>query len=96
MEIVSNLQFPPLFHENNAYAIGATSSGGYGSQPEKVWSNRSQRGVDMPLNEAEASVVDQYNEGTGLGEKKIQDANEGRDILFEDEWGIEQGAGKDF
>lgn len=50
----------------------------------------------MPLNEAEASVIDQFDEGTGLGQKIIQDTNEGRDILFEDEWGIEQGAGKDF
>jgi len=48
------------------------------------------------LNEAEASVIDQFDEGTGLGQKIIQDTNEGRDILFEDEWGIEQGAGKDF
>jgi len=53
----------------------------------------------MPLNEAEASVVDQFSGETGFGEGMIQDVihvNEGRDALFEDEWGIEQGAGKDF
>ena len=32
---------------------------------------------------------------TGLREEMIQDVNEGRDALFEDEWGIEQGAGQD-
>ena len=50
----------------------------------------------MPLNEAEASVVDQFSGETALGEELIQDVNVGRDGLFEDEWGIEQGAGKDF
>jgi hypothetical protein len=50
----------------------------------------------MPLNEAEASVIDQSSGGTGLGEEIIQNANEGRDTLLEDEWGIERGAGKDF
>ena len=36
------------------------------------------------------------SEESGLGEELIQDVNVGRDALFEDEWGIEQGAGKDF
>ena len=76
--------------------IAATSSGGYGSRPEKVWSNRCQRGVDMPLNEAEARVFDQFSGEPGWGEELIQDVHVGRDTLFEDEWGIEQGAGKDF
>ena len=39
-----------------------------------------------PINSAE----------TGLGEEMIQDVNVGRDTLFKDQWGIEQGAGKDF
>jgi len=51
----------------------------------------------MPLNEAEASFfVDQFGGETGLGEEITQGGNMGRDTLFEDEWGIEQGAGKDF
>ena len=50
----------------------------------------------MPLNEAEARVFDQFSGEPGLGEELIQDVNVGRDALFEDEWGIEQGAGKDF
>ena len=51
----------------------------------------------MPLNEAEASVVDQFSGETGLGEEMIQDVlNEWRDTLYEDESGVEQGAGKDF
>lgn len=32
----------------------------------------------------------------GLGEEIIQDVNVGRDTPFDDQWGIEQGAGKDF
>jgi len=50
----------------------------------------------MPLNEAEGSVVNQFSRETGFGEGMIQDVNEGCDTLFEDEWGIKQGAGKDF
>ena len=96
MEIVSNLPILPLLTRIKFCSIEATSSGGYGSRPEKVWSNRSQRGVDMPLNEAEVVVVDQFSGETGLGEELIQDVNVGRDALYEDEWGIEQGAEKDF
>lgn len=48
------------------------------------------------MNEAEAIVVDQFDGETGLGGEIIKDVNEGRDALFEDEWGVEQGAGKDF
>lgn len=50
----------------------------------------------MPLNEAEASLAYQFDGGSGLGEAIIQDANQGRNTLFEDEWGIERGAGKDY
>ena len=50
----------------------------------------------MPLNEAEARVFDQFSGEPGWGEELIQDVHVGRDTLFEDEWGIEQGAGKDF
>ena len=50
----------------------------------------------MPLNETEAGVADQFSGEIGLGKELIQDVNAGRDALFEDEWGVEQGAGKDF
>ena len=49
-----------------------------------------------PLNEAGAIVVDQFDGETGLSGEIIKDVNERRDALFEDEWGVEQGAGKDF
>jgi hypothetical protein len=50
----------------------------------------------MPLNEAEAIVVDQFDRETCLGGEIIKDVNEEQDALFDDEWGVEQEAGKDF
>ncbi|KAF9486109.1 hypothetical protein BDN70DRAFT_916357 [Pholiota conissans] len=84
-----------------------TSSGGYGSQPDQLWSNKAQRGIDMPttpdeLNEQEDmpdnGLIDQTADGTNL-KNELQDAKQGRDAVAlenEDEWGVEKGADKDF
>jgi len=86
----------------------ATSSGGYGATHDKIWSNRSQRGVDMPLGTQERGseppgtgndmgLAGQSVDGTNLKNEK-QDATQGWDkgSAEQDVWGIEKGAEKDF
>ncbi|KAF8903366.1 hypothetical protein CPB84DRAFT_791150 [Gymnopilus junonius] len=90
--------------------FSATSSGGYGGTPEKVWSNRAQRGIDMPLgpdeisNQAgnsfnsDTSFIDQSTSGVDL-EDKIQDAPQGRDLNYmtnaeEEEWELRRAQGR--
>ena len=94
MEIASNLPIPPfptritfvqferLHLEDTAHCRRKSGQTGLS--------------VDMPLNEAETFVIDQFDGETSLGEELIQDVSVGRDALYEDEWGIEQGTGKDF
>ncbi|KAF8956859.1 hypothetical protein BDZ97DRAFT_1849060 [Flammula alnicola] len=89
----------------------STTSGGYGATPDKIWSNKAQRGTDMPLrtsadsnaaakagSESDTGLIDQAVDGTDL-RNELQDAKQGTDegsFLEEDEWGMEKGAGKDF
>jgi len=50
----------------------------------------------MSLNEAGASVVDQFSEETGLGEEMIQDVNVGRDALLKMSGALGRERGKVF
>ncbi|KAF9526390.1 hypothetical protein CPB83DRAFT_908493 [Crepidotus variabilis] len=90
----------------------SSASGGYGSSPDNAWSNKSQRGTDMPLTPQEVGItpdtglIDQSTNGTNL-KKELGDAKQGRDDRGfgqgsggtageENVWGIEKGAEKDF
>ena len=87
----------------------ATSSGGYSAQPDELWSNKAQRGIDMPTTPDEFNeqgdidvpdngLIDQSMDGTSL-KNELQYAKQGRDAVAlenEDEWGVEKGADKDF
>lgn len=93
-----------LFHFLSIFWL-ATSSGGYGASPEQTWSDKAQRGVDLPtgtlslsLSDNSAGLIDKATDGTDL-KNELQDAKQGTDggiFSQEDEWGIEKGAGKDF